>query len=280
MLRVASVLLFAARSENVLDACSTCTGRGGRYCGPQLCDSTGSDCPLLMTVLPKIDQCKREQDYLSCMKDEGPKYVELIGPPNVARAFAQAGKLNNKPYYRSPEGDVLFYYPDEDYWVVSAKLGGKSAKAYAMADEGENPIDATEWYIHTPDGFTKDAMVRVVKAGPDAVRRASGAADLDAPKQPQGGGFSPFQSATVKNGPVGVVAKDGSGGFSPFGRRPPDGPVGVRPKDGSAFSPFGPATVKEGPVGVVPKDGSGSFSPFGRRPPDGPVGVRPKDGSA
>ncbi len=88
------------------------------------------------------------------------RYVELIGPPNVARAFAQAGKLNNKPYYRSPEGDVLFYYPDEDYWVVSAKLGGKSAKAYAMADEGENPIDATEWYIHTPDGFTKDAMVR------------------------------------------------------------------------------------------------------------------------
>ena len=88
------------------------------------------------------------------------RYVELIGPPNVARAFAQAGKLNNKPYFRSPEGDVLFYYPDEDYWVVSAKLGGKSAKAYAMADEGENPIDATEWYIHTPDGFTKDAMVR------------------------------------------------------------------------------------------------------------------------
>merc|ERR1719359_2647251 len=257
MLRVASVLLFAARSENVLDACSTCTGRGGRYCGPQLCDSTGSDCPLLMTVLPKIDQCKREQDYLSCMKDEGPKYVELIGPPNVARAFAQAGKLNNKPYFRSPEGDVLFYYPDEDYWVVSAKLGGKSAKAYALADEGENPIDATEWYIHTPDGFTKDAMVRVVKAGPDAVRRASGAADLDAPKQPQGGGFSPFQSATVKNGPVGVV-----------------------PKDGSTFNLFGPkGQMKDGPIGVVPKDGAGTFSPFGKRPPEGPVGVRPKDGS-
>ena len=71
--------------------------------------------------------------------------------------------------------------------MVSAKLGGKSAKAYAIADQCENPIDATEWYIHTPDGFTKDPMVRVVKAGPDAVRRASGAADMDAPKKPQGG---------------------------------------------------------------------------------------------
>merc|ERR1719262_1720528 len=120
-------------------------------------------------------------------------------------------------------------------------------------------------------------MVRVVKAGPDAVRRASGAGDLDAPKKPQGSGFSPFQGATVKNGPVGVVPKDGSGSFSPFGRRPPDGPVGVRPKDGSAFSSFGSAPIKDGPVGVVPKDGSGTFSPFGQPPPEGPVGVRPRE---
>ena len=77
--------------------------------------------------------------------------------------------------------------------------------------------------------------------------------------------FSPFGPVETKEGPVGVVPKDGSGSFSPFGKRPPEGPVGVRPKDGSTFSPFGPATVKEGPVGVVPKDGSGSFSPFGRR---------------
>ena len=47
----------------------------------------------------------------------------------------------------------------------------------------------------------------------------------------------------MKDGPIGVVPKDGAGTFSPFGKRPPEGPVGVRPKDGSTFSPFGTATV-------------------------------------
>merc|ERR1719316_1153423 len=200
----------------------------------------------------------------------------MIGPTHIARAYVQAGKLNGRAYYRSPDGEVLYYYPEEDYWVVSVKLGGLSAKAYAPAAAMENPIDATEWYVYADGVFAKEPMARVVKAGADAVKRASGVTEERAEKRTAGAAFG---GATMKDGPVGVVPKDGSGTFSPFGRRPPEGPVGVKPKDGSAFSPFGPVEVKDGPVGVVPKDGSGEFSPFGKRPPDGPVGVKPKDGS-
>ena len=59
------------------------------------------------------------------------------------------------------------------------------------------------------------------------MKRASGVTEERAEKRTAGAAFG---GATMKDGPVGVVAKDGSGGFSPFGRRPPDGPVGVRPK--------------------------------------------------
>merc|ERR1719398_370534 len=119
-MRLAGVAVAALAAANVLSKCDTCVGSGGRfcgrtrecresgvcpgYCGPQQCDSTITDCPLLMTVLPKIDQCKKEPDYFACMKNEGPKYVEMSGPSHIARAYVQAGKLNGRAYYRSPDG--------------------------------------------------------------------------------------------------------------------------------------------------------------------------------
>jgi len=50
---------------------------------------------------------------------------------------------------------------------------------------------------------------------------------------------------------VGVRPKDGSENFSPFGAaKIRDGPVGVRAKDGSAFSPFQQGGGAQGGQGV------------------------------
>jgi hypothetical protein len=94
-----------------------------------------------------------------------------------------------------------------------------------------------------------------------------------------GSAFSPFGPAAVKDGPVGVVPKDGSGTFSPFGQRPPEGPVGVRPREGQ---PGAEGAMPKGQgiwdhIGWLDK-GKGGGAP-GAAPQAPPSGVRPKTGA-
>lgn len=93
----------------------------------------------------------------------------------------------------------------------------------------------------------------------------------------------------MKDGPVGVVPKDGSGTFSPFGQPPPEGPVGVRPRENAGCAE-GEMPQRGGGQGIwdhlgwLEKGGKGGKGPppaagataSGVRPKAAPSGVRPK----